>query len=361
MDSSKKRIGYIDALRGFTMLIVVFVHIQLFCYGEFTTPKSLPVSGAFINLLIYRDLFLTFLMPLFFFISGFVLYKPGVKWSIVDCFKFVRKKGLLLLLPTTVFIILYIVIFDAPLYLLCQSGRLGYWFTIALFEFYILYAIYRCLCKLCNCNEGIDWLLVIGSAALYFVVTQSVLSRLGVSNETISLLGLDQLRFFFYFAIGTLAMKHFDDVKKYLENGKIIGLSLIVFFSLFMLVHRVGFEFVNAIMYHLYNFFVGILSLFLVFVFFYKYRSTFDDTNKLGSVLQYIGQHTLAIYMLHYFFLPRNLQFIGDFFVLYPNPTIELFVTTCITILVIAISLIANALICTSPILAHYLYWSKNE
>lgn len=284
-----------------------------------------------------------------------------MKWSIADCFKFLRKKGLLLLLPTTVFIILYIIVFDAPLNLLCQSGRLGYWFTIALFEFYMLYAVYRWLCKLCNCNEGIDWLLVIGAATLYFVVTQSVLGRLGVSNETISLLGLDQLRFFFYFAIGTLVMKHFNHVKIYMENGKIIGLCLVAFFGLFMLVHREGFEFANAIIYHLYNFVVGILSLFLVFVFFYKYRSAFDDTKRLGNVLQYIGRHTLAIYMLHYFFLPRNLQFIGDFFVLHPNPTIELFVTMCITILVIGISLIANALICTSPVLAHYLFGVKNN
>ena len=40
METLKKRIGYIDALRGFTMLVVVFTHIQYFCYGDFTQIRG---------------------------------------------------------------------------------------------------------------------------------------------------------------------------------------------------------------------------------------------------------------------------------------------------------------------------------
>ena len=92
-------------------------------------------------------------------------------------------------------------VYNSPLNLLCRSGRLGYWFTIALFEYYLLYTLFRWICYRLHRHEGTDWLLLSGSAILYFAVTQSVLNRLGVNNETISLLGLDQLRFFFYFAI----------------------------------------------------------------------------------------------------------------------------------------------------------------
>lgn len=241
-------------------------------------------------------------MPLFFFISGFVLYKPDVEWNGIMSFKFIAKKALQLLVPTLVFISLYIFVYNSPLNLLCRSGRLGYWFTIALFEYYLLYTLFRWICYRLHRHEGTDWLLLSGSAILYFAVTQSVLNRLGVNNETISLLGLDQLRFFFYFAIGSLVRKHFSWFKELLENGKIITLLIIAFFSLFLIVHRSGFTFGNAMMYHLYNFIGGLMALFIVLIFFYKYQYVFENTCKMGKWLQYIGRNTLAIYMLHYFF-----------------------------------------------------------
>lgn len=352
-----KRIGYIDALRGFTMIVVVFTHIQYFCYGEFThlDPSTSRICD---NILIYRNFFTLFFMPMFFFISGFVLYKPQKDWSIKSCLRFVGGKGLLLLVPTIIFISLYIATFDASISLLYQSARLGYWFTIALFEYYLLYAVFRMLSQMFKRREGIDLLLLVGSTILYFAVTQSVLGRLGISNEMISLLGLDQLRFFFYFAIGTLVKKHFNHLKAFMENGKLIALVIITFLGLFLHVNRENFEFANAMVYHLYNFIGGLLSLFLLFLFFYKYQNLFNTT-KAGKALQYIGQNTLAIYMLHYFFLPRNLQFIGNFFVQHPNPTIELLLTMSIALAIIFISLIINSLIETSPFLAHYLFGKK--
>lgn len=298
-------------------------------------------------------------MPLFFFISGFVLYKQDMEWSIGRSICFVGRKALLLLLPTVVFISLYIIVFDPPMSLLYQSGRLGYWFTIALFECYLFYALYRLLCSAFHCHNGIDWVLLASSTMLYFTVTQSVLNRLGMSNETISLLGLAELRFFFYFAIGTLVRKHFHCFEQFMSNSKLVAMWLIAFFGMFILVHRDGFVFANAMVYHAYNFIGGLMALFLVFLFFYKYQSAFEDNHKIGNVLQYVGRHTLAIYMLHYFFLPRNLQFIGDFFMQHSNPTIELFISIAIAALVIGISLITNALICTSPLLAHYLFGER--
>ena len=61
----KKRIGWIDALRGFTMILVVFSHVELFTF-ELDPP-------LFVN-----EVFISFRMPLFFFISGFIGYKANV-------------------------------------------------------------------------------------------------------------------------------------------------------------------------------------------------------------------------------------------------------------------------------------------
>jgi fucose 4-O-acetylase-like acetyltransferase len=56
----KERIQYIDALRGFTMLLVVFAHVETF---SFQYMENATFLGEFFKL---------FRMPLFFFISGFI-------------------------------------------------------------------------------------------------------------------------------------------------------------------------------------------------------------------------------------------------------------------------------------------------
>ena len=63
-----QRIGYIDALRGFTMLLVVFSHIETFCY-------DIPFNESILS-----SLFITFRMPMFFFISGYIAYKKEL-WN----------------------------------------------------------------------------------------------------------------------------------------------------------------------------------------------------------------------------------------------------------------------------------------
>lgn len=66
-----KRIEYIDAMRGFTIFLVVMTHVTIFGLGFYG-------SDTFS----YREIAESFYMPLFFFISGFVLYKAGMEWSL---------------------------------------------------------------------------------------------------------------------------------------------------------------------------------------------------------------------------------------------------------------------------------------
>lgn len=64
MEILTKRLAYIDAMRGFTMILVVFSHVQYFGYGEFIQSVYNFCGGS---CLIYRDLITLFFMPLFFF------------------------------------------------------------------------------------------------------------------------------------------------------------------------------------------------------------------------------------------------------------------------------------------------------
>ena len=91
----ENRIGYIDALRGFVMLLVVFRHVEVFSFGEdvfFTSP--------FINY---------FMMPLFFFISGLMAWDNDKTWNASTFNKECKKKCRTLLLPTIFFGLIYTV------------------------------------------------------------------------------------------------------------------------------------------------------------------------------------------------------------------------------------------------------------
>ena len=57
-----QRIEYIDAMRGVTMLLVVMAHVSMFCLGLY------GYNGFSFNKMLSE-----FRMPLFFFVSGFVL------------------------------------------------------------------------------------------------------------------------------------------------------------------------------------------------------------------------------------------------------------------------------------------------
>lgn len=55
------RIQYLDCMRGFTMILVVYSHLVIFGY---------QVDGR--NLM--NGVFLLFIMPLFFWVSGYLAY-----------------------------------------------------------------------------------------------------------------------------------------------------------------------------------------------------------------------------------------------------------------------------------------------
>lgn len=127
----KKRIEYLDALRGFTMLLVVYHHVELF--GFHLSPEY-SINSVFIQ----------FRMPLFFFVSGFLAYSAGKVWTGKVWISATQKKILIQVIPTLVFGLLYTYLVKQQNIqtFLAHSYKLGYWFTISLLEMFIIY--YTC-------------------------------------------------------------------------------------------------------------------------------------------------------------------------------------------------------------------------
>ena len=100
--NDSRRIEYIDAMRGFTMLLVVAHHVAAFCLGIGDyVPSIHPVLCEF-------------RMPLFFFISGFVLYKEEAIWNASYATKFLLvKKFPAQIITTSIFFFVFLII-NAP-------------------------------------------------------------------------------------------------------------------------------------------------------------------------------------------------------------------------------------------------------
>lgn len=89
-------------------------------------------------------------------------------------------------------------------------------------------------------------------------------------------------------------------------------------------------------------------------------KNDFPTMTKIGQVLQYIGKK-LDIYLLHYFFLPINLSNIGLLFIQNENPTLELFTTMFLALIVIIMCLIFSYIIRLSPLLEQYLFGVRSN
>ncbi len=330
---SKNRIEYLDAMRGLTMMLVVFAHVRFFSFhlSNFRGGAS------------YNDIFMMVRMPLFFFVSGFLLDKPGIIWRLKDAVPFIKKKAKIQLLPTFVFLLAYCYLFDINVIdSLNDSMKSGYWFTITLFEYFIVYS----LCKMMPVRYQYKVLFLVSFLFL------------GIGYLPVwGALQFNKLWYFVFFSFGAYIKSHFSSFVEFLE-GKSFSIVFAAFFAFAFL--RLKGSLPNNVPFQIFlQVFQGIAGICIVFNFFRKHDASFRQTTAIGRILQYIGKRTLDVYLLHYFFLPRNLDIVGDFFFTNSNPSIEFFCSFLLAIIVVGLCLVASNVIRTSDILAHWLFGVK--
>ena len=332
------------------MLLVVYSHILYFGYDikDFLEINSF---NAFIGLL---------RMPLFFFVSGFVLYKATQIWDLKNSFAFILKKFKVQIISTSIFFILFCYIFNKSLLQGVFSGaKYGYWFTITLFFFYIIYLFSKQIIKILKLHNKVveDIILIITALIIRFICSSSISAKLGIANDIYQLFGLNNLSYYIFFIFGIIVKKHFSLFTKLIENKFFISIIILILTSTgIYIIKSVG------IANHIINFLmiiIGCTGIATIFSFFYKYQGSFTKDKKVGRVLQYIGRRTLDIYLLHYFFLPRNLKMVGEWFTENINPTLEFFVSIALAAMVIALCLVVSSIIRISPMLANWLFGVK--
>ena len=331
-----RRIEYIDAMRGFTMILVVYSHICHFCLGD--------------SLLSFNATFFLFRLPCFFMISGW-LFEPVAQrpfWTNV------RHKFMVQIVPTFIFLLLL----APPPEFFHQLGMVkgGYWFTFVLFEFFVIYML------TVRCCQRWSWLLAlaISIGSFYFGSQQNHWRLMAPHYRYLSplldaagFLSIGVWRYYLFFFIGTLVRRHFEAFVRLTDRLWVVALVTGGFFAIAATAHPKS----PVLEYLRFNG-GGILGMLMVFTCF-RLTDSWLHRLRLSRPLQYVGTRTLDIYLLHYFFLPRFLLPYADQLRALDSSLVEFLVIMAVSLVVLAITLLASYVIRLSPFLGHYLFGVK--
>lgn len=335
-ESPTKRIEYIDAMRGFTMFLVVLSHCVLFSFNK-------PDGN------VYANIFSSFRMPLFFFVSGFVFFKTNYEWTMGNIKTFLLKKVNVQILSPLLFFLAYIFIkhfnfVDS----LCNTYKMGYWFTFTLFQYFVLFLLlWGGVNKLKN--DMYKWLLLFAfSLVLILIAHQRVIGILPC-QRFVGFFGINHLGAFVYFTFGAFVKNYFGRFLYLLDNTNVLlwCISIFVGFNLFDKYTQIpGVMMMAAII-------KAITGIVIVFSLFRKYSANLRVETKLGSMCQFVGRRTLDIYLLHYFFLPFQLNISVE------STLVEFVLAIALAAVVVSACLITSCVLRLSPGLAHYLFGAK--
>lgn len=276
-----KRLEYIDALRGFTILLVVYFHVCL------TVENSSETSSSIMRICA------RFRMPLFFCISGFFAY--GI-YDGALLRKRIKNRLTQQLWPTVWTFLIYIH--------LCGTGgvsesifhplKAGYWFTYSLFQVFLPFSIITYLMTR-NCFSKRTQAVIYSAIMIICFISASVLRRLPgniIDSRLAGFLSLDRtvmLSTFFYF--GAFIRVYFNYLTKLFEC---LWFNLAVF-CIFVIMLFFNDSFITRLS--------GYFGIILTVGVFYCTKAFWSNEHSASRGLQLLGKTTLPIYLFHTFIL----------------------------------------------------------
>lgn len=329
------------------MILVVLCHVAGFGLG---------LAGAS-DVTSYHTILGQFRMPLFFFVSGFVLFKHAYNWNPTNTLHFLKKKINVQIISPFLFLLASVttrglILSDA----LIDPQKAGYWFTFTLFEYYMLYILIHTLVDACRLeNYAKDICLLILALGLYVITVPTMIERWPFPKEFRGFIGVSQLGYFFFFMLGTRIRKYFSLFEKALDYTPLIMTCVLIFFGFNVFSHWV--RLISSTGFKLLTSLSGII---IVISFFRQEKEIFSKEHYLGRIFQYIGRRTLDIYLIHYFFIFSNMGVILPNFGQLNSPLIEFCLSLLISVCVISACLIVSKILRMSPTLAHFLFGQKN-
>lgn len=352
-----RRMEWIDAMRGFTMLLVVAFHISLHGFGE--SPKSS----------VYLSSFVLFRMPLFFFISGFFSYSAKVVWNARTLGTLTLKKMRIQMLPTIIFFALYVVVskphfWQGCLAYLGDDMKGGYWFTyilLVMFMIYYLFAYVESFFLPRLKERGLEWVPIAAFWLVWLCIyaTWFMPSWFKYPKDMFfeySSFG-QVIQYFHFFLAGNIVRRYWPQFQRLFDRKWFVPLVLTiatVCLCDFLKWKTLRLQWTNLprtlAMYSLMT---------TVVLYFRHYAETFSKQTVIGRSLQYIGVRTLDIYLLHVLFIP-HMPFVGTWLKSFGNPfVVDLLVSLVSGTIIVGLCIVASNIIRISPFLKYYLFGRK--
>lgn len=199
----KKRIFWLDNLKGFLIILVVLGH----CIQNTTESYQFDILFRYIY---------SFHMPLFMFVSGFVCYKHIVEWSSIS------KRFVQLIIPFFVWTVISAVLqYDySLLYNNVLHPERSLWFLWALFFISAIHTISCRIAYIVKCREEVICFLV----ALMFFTTMRKFDLF--CYPTIA-------KFYVYYIIGFYSKKHIKIISLKKRTCKYLAFVTLVLFLVF--------------------------------------------------------------------------------------------------------------------------------
>lgn len=278
-----QRLNYIDALRGGAIFTVVYSHILIFCMTSY--PESFVIR-----------LLRLFYLNAFFFISGYLFYKPTETFNKEKVKRILIKKTTKILIPTIVMASIYWYSYGISMFTaIFDQAKMGYWFTFVLYEMFLLLTCVMAILNHKKAETGI--LAILG-------ITSFVAFRIGDFESSVMEL-LSAFNFLFYFPLFVLGMlgKKYDSKFQRLLDSK-ISFAFMFFMVMGSFVIKIP------------SFLVSVTIVLLSFGFGHRIEVTSPNFYRkgIGRILSLMGRFSLEIYLIHYFLLFEMPNFLSGYF-----------------------------------------------
>jgi fucose 4-O-acetylase-like acetyltransferase len=339
-----KRLGYIDALRGFSIISVVIGH-------------SLSQMGIGGYSSVLGSIIVTFWLPIFFLISGFLAYKPIDRWKLSTIKGTLKMRFYSQIICPILFFALYAYIFGGNCFGWIQHGFSGYWFTIVLFQIYLTYVFVSIIAKLLKRHWFVDVAMIVLSVALLGVL---ILFR--GNSQLWEVLCFENLtKYFQFFTLGLLMKKYFNKFEEWISKDGVKTAIILSYIALLLIYFNDNLKNEYPLIYQaVHDIFVRYAGLLVVYLLFVEHRSYFDTQSKLARGLSFIGRRTLDIYMIHYLLLP-NLQFLKEYLTTGNMIIFQLFIAALVAAMVIACCLLLSSTLRMSKFISYFLFGEKSK